>query len=89
MNLSKHRNTKFVRKENLQRNIRTPLLDNEHEMVTEYKVGIHEVVKKKRRDVDKIPGKCFYYHTRQLYFSHNRQCLRNISQFMLACLFTN
>ena len=56
MNLSKHRQTKFVLKENLQRNIRTPLLDKEHEMVTEYDVGIHEVVKKKKKDIDNIPG---------------------------------
>jgi len=76
MNLSKHRNTKFVRKENLQRNIRTPLLDNEHEMVTEYKVGIHEVVKKKRRDVDKIPGNCFYLRTSHPFLIHRDYSLK-------------
>jgi len=56
MNLSKHRNTKFVRKENLARHIRTPLLEKERTLVSEYPVDIHEVVKKKRRVVDTVPG---------------------------------
>ena len=56
MNISKHRTTKFVRKENLARHVRTPLLEKERVLVSEYPVQIHEVVKKKRRDVDKVPG---------------------------------
>jgi len=56
LNLSKHRVTKFVRKENLSRHVRTPLLEKERSLVSEYETNLHEVVKKKRTDVDKIPG---------------------------------
>ena len=54
MNLRKHRDTKFVKSENLGRYINTPLLDRYYELQSEYKIGIHEVVKKRKHDVDDI-----------------------------------
>ena len=54
LNLSKHRETKFVKTENLCRHINTSLLDRTRELNGEYDTGIHEVTKKKKHDTDDI-----------------------------------
>lgn len=70
MNLSKHRNTSFAKTENLNRHIRTPLLETHRELITEYPTNIHEVTKKKRADTDKVPVhvSLFVYQLSKLWF---------------------
>ena len=70
MNIRRHRRTKFVLKENLNRHIRTPLLEKERLLLSEYDIPIHEVIKKKRTDVDKIPVhvSLFVYQLSKLHF---------------------
>jgi hypothetical protein len=55
MNLEKHRTTKFVLKENLYRSTRTPLLEKNSCLISEYPINIHEIIKKKKNIVDTIP----------------------------------
>lgn len=55
LNLEKHRQTKYTKSENLYRHTHSPLLQSEHELVGEYPLGIHEICKKRRQAVDKIP----------------------------------
>jgi len=55
LNLEKHRQTTFTKSENLHRHNHTPLLQSEHELVGEYPIGIHEICKKRRQAIDKIP----------------------------------
>ena len=54
MNLTKHRNTRYALQENLHRHIRTPLVEKERQLVSEYEIPIHEVSKRRRKDVDKV-----------------------------------
>ena len=55
MNLSKHRSTRFVKEKNLLKTTRTPLLESKRPISSEYKIPLHEVVKKKNRIKDTIP----------------------------------
>ena len=55
MNLSKHRATRFVKKKNYLRAIRSPLVESNRSISSEYSIPIFEVVKKKRKIKDSIP----------------------------------
>ena len=66
MNLLKRRKTTFSTTENLRRHVRTPLLDRERNLITEYPTKIHEISKKRRQEEDKIPGNSEYTFVVQL-----------------------
>ena len=55
MNIERHRNTKYVFEKNLHRYNRTPLLEKETKLVTEYDINVFEVISKKRVNTDSIP----------------------------------
>ena len=56
MNLSRRRKISYALSENLRRHIRTPLLERERTLLSEFDTNIHEVSRKHRDEVDKIPG---------------------------------
>ena len=70
MNLIKHRNTSYALEANLYRHIRTPLVEKERRLVSEYDIPIHEVTKRRRSDVDKVPVhiSLFVYQLSKLLF---------------------
>ena len=70
MNLDHHRSTKFVHADNLRRHNRTPLLQKEQELLTEYSTNVFEISKKKRFNTDKIPItiSLFIYQQSKLHF---------------------
>ena len=54
-NIERHRNTRYVFEKNLHRYNRTPLLEKETKLVTEYDMNVFEVISKKRVNTDSIP----------------------------------
>lgn len=58
LNLERQRKTKFALEENLQQNVRSPLVERYHELHGEYQTGIFEIIKKKSKITDKIPVQC-------------------------------
>ena len=70
MNLKKYRDTRYAKEENLYRHIRTPLLERERPLKSEYEIPIREVTKKRRVDVDRVPVhiSIFVYQLSKLLF---------------------
>ena len=64
------RKTSFATSENLYRHNRTPLLESEYQLQSEYEVNLHEISKKKKRILDDVPTHIalFIYQTSKLIF---------------------
>ena len=89
MNLSKHRSTRFVMAKDRLRAVRTPLLESDRQISSEYTIPLFEVVKKKNRIKDTIPVHIrkgstiidFYWHLvlkNHLIEPHKHLCLHEL-----------
>ena len=70
LNVKKKRNVKFVDEDNLYRHIRTPLLERENKLNSEFDTKIYEVVKKCKTISDSVPVhlSLFVYQKSKLHF---------------------